>query len=128
MEIPLMVFAYVSFFLHTSLATTYTPHDSLSQELQIRNCLALFELALDIDDATLLDEVFTADVVATFGPPYTPYVGLPAIEAAIAFPLKNLTTQMSSTSAVVNCTDQARPQSVSYFTASNFLKGQLLLS
>ena len=103
-----------------SLVRAYTPCIDSATELQIRNRLALFAQAIDFDQYYLFGEVFTANVNATFGPPYTPYIGLQAVEEANSF-FKNVTTQISISSIVVNCTDQQAPESVSYFMATNFV-------
>ena len=105
--------------------TTYTPCAPPTLELQIRNRLALFGLALDIDDFTLLSEVFTSDVMANFGPTPT-YNGLAAVEAANEY-FKNVTTQIVISNIFVNCTDQQAPQSLSYFTANNFINDTQLI-
>ena len=107
-------------FPQPSLVQAYTPCNDPATELQIRNRLALFAQAIDFDQYHLFAEVFTANVNTTFGPPYTPYIGLEAVEEANSF-FRNVTTQISISSTVVNCTDQQAPESVSYFLATNFV-------
>ncbi|KAG7005240.1 hypothetical protein G7Y79_00021g051070 [Physcia stellaris] len=116
----LLPLATLSLFPRSSLTRAYTPCIDPNTELQIRNRLALFAQAIDFDQYSLFREVFTANVNATFGPPYTPYIGLQAVEEANSF-FKNVTTQISISSIVVNCTDQQAPESVSYFLATNFV-------
>ena len=121
----LILLTHILYIFHIDASATYTPCTSPTTELQIRNRLALFALALDIDDFSLLDEVFTNDVSANFGPTPT-YMGLQAVEAAQEY-LTNVTTQIIVGTIVVNCTDQQRPESVSYFIASNFINDTQLV-
>ena len=103
-----------------SLAAVYTQCTSPIQELQIRNRLSIFAQAIDFDNYPLLNEVFTKDVNATFDNSGTLYRGLDAIISAYE-PFRNITSQISISTVVVNCTNQKTPQSVSYFTAANFI-------
>ena len=103
-----------------SLAAVFTPCISSTEELQIRNRLSIFAQAIDFDDYSLFNEVFTRDVNASFDNSGTLYLGLDAIVSAYS-PFRNVSTQITISTVVVNCTDQKTPQSVSYFTAANFI-------
>lgn len=99
------------------------PHpDTTAAELQIRNKISLYSLALDAKDFGLLEQVFSTDVVVNYN--YTgPGLlnGVPAVQAYVAEQLKGLVTQHTISTTVVDFGPpglQHPPNSTAYLVAN----------
>lgn len=92
-----------------SLGSATVPHytaqsDTIAAELQIRNKLSLYALAVDSKNFGLLAEVFAETAVASFGspPPNDILHGLAAVQAFIKAQVKGIITQHTISTAVVD--------------------------
>lgn len=110
------------------MAETSLGHGRADTDLEIRNKLSLYAIRLDTKEFGLLDEVFTADVVANYSLPGTAgtYYGLTAVEDFLKSNLPpNVVTQHAITTIVIDFSDESTPTSVSYVTANYFGQGNL---
>lgn len=112
----------------------HAPHpDTGAAELQIRNKLALYALAVDTKELGLLDEVFTTDAVFNY-PDIGLLHGVAALQTYINEVVRGLVTQHTISTMVVDFGppgQQHAPNSTAYLVA-NFpgqrnLTGQLLV-
>ena len=77
-----------------TLITAFTPLKHAKDELEIRNKISLYALAIDTKDFGLLSQVFTSDVVIDYHVPDSgPLAGLPAVQAYLAKALDGFVTQ-----------------------------------
>lgn len=107
----------------TTFAHDQSPHpDTTAAELQIRNKISLYTLAIDAKDYGLLEQIFTTDVVVNYN--YTglgPLNGVPAVQAFLTEQLQGLVTQHTISSTVVDFGPpglQHTPNSTAYLVAN----------
>ncbi|MCJ1423799.1 hypothetical protein MMC29_001684 [Sticta canariensis] len=107
----------------TTFANYHPPHpDTTAAELQIRNKISLYTLAIDAKDYGLLEQVFTTDVVVNYN--YTGLgllTGVPAVQAFLAEQLQGLVTQHTISTTVVDFGPpglQHTPNSTAYLVAN----------
>lgn len=109
-----------------SLATAY-PNSLLAQnpiyELQIRNTLAHYPLAIDGKNFSALDLVFAPDVVANYSPPLGVVTGLENVMKVLESALEKVTSQHALSTTVVEILDGGRAKTLSYLTANQFGTG-----
>lgn len=109
-----------------SLATAY-PNSLLAQnpiyELQIRNTLAHYPLAIDGKNFSALNLVFVPDVVANYSPPLGVVTGLHNVMKVLESALEKVTTQHALSTTVVEILDGGRAKTLSYLTATHFGRG-----
>lgn len=72
-----------------------------TEELKVRTTLSRFALFIDDDDFDNLDQIFTQDVFADYGPGATSD-GLPAFAAFLKFGLEGLVSQHAISSTVID--------------------------
>lgn len=110
-----------------ALACAYTPLPSAKDELEIRNKLSLYAIALDTKDFALLNQVFTTDVVIDYQVPDTGFLrGLPAVKAYLVKALTGFVTQHAMSSTVVEVVNKAGDvNSTVYLVATDFGQGNL---
>ena len=88
-------------FSHLPLITAYTPVPSPADELQIRNKLSLYAIAIDNKDFGLLSQVFTQDVHINFPSPGGENLnGLPAVQEYLKAQLDGFVTQHTLSTTV----------------------------
>ena len=81
---------------------SYVPVNSASSELEIRNRLSLYSIALDTKSFDILDQVFTPDVVVNYQVPQGGvFTGLPAVKAYLVKSLTGFVTQHTLSTTVV---------------------------
>lgn len=111
----------------TAFGHYHPPHaDITAAELEIRNKISLYTLALDGKDYRLLEEVFTTDTVVDYST--TRLTGLPAVQAYVNEQLRGLVTQHTISSTVVDFGrpgQQHAPNSTAYLVANYFGQGNL---
>lgn len=103
-------------------------HGRADTDWEIRNKLSLYAIRVDTKQFDLLDEIFTADVVANYGLPGTVgiYYGLIAVENFLKSNLPlNVVTRHAITTTVIDLSDESTPISVAYVTASYYGQGNL---
>ena len=93
-------------------------------ELEIRQKISLYALAIDQKNFGLLSDVFTPNAVANY-PPNNIITGLPAIQAFLKSQLADIVTQHTISSTVVDFVDKRFPNSTSYLVAYYFGQGNL---
>lgn len=72
-----------------------------TEELKVRTTLSQFTIFIDDDDFDHLDQIFTQDVFADYGPGATSD-GLPAFAAFLKLGLEGLVSQHAISSTVIN--------------------------
>ena len=93
-------------------------------ELEIRQKIPLYSLAIDQKNFGLLSDVFTPNAVAKY-PPNSVVQGLPNIQAFLKSQLANFVTQHTISSTVVDFVDKRSPNSTAYLVAYYFGQGNL---
>lgn len=105
----------------------HPPHpDTSAAELQIRNKISLYALAIDAKDYSLLEEVFTTDAVVNFNG--TVLDNMPALQAFLTAQLQGLVTEHTISTTVVNFgppVQQYTPNSTAYLVAHYLGQGNL---
>ena len=96
-------------------------------ELQIRNKLSLYAIAVDTKDFGLLTDFFTETAIANYSapPPNDIYRGLPAIQEFLKVSVKDFVSQHAISSTLVDMTNEASPNSTAYVVASFLGQGNL---
>ncbi|KAK6439278.1 hypothetical protein LTR95_004514 [Oleoguttula sp. CCFEE 5521] len=102
---------------------TQQPFSAVDYEA-IRNTLSRYCIALDAKDFSLLDRVFTPDVVAKY--PFGPALeGVEAIQAKISDRLKHITSQHALTTQTIEiAADGKTAETTTYFTGIHFGQGK----
>ena len=107
----------------TACAQYHPPHpDTAAAELQIRNKISLYALAIDAKNFGLLDQIFTPDAVVDYN--YTGQGvlnGVAAVKAYVAEQLQGLVTQHTISTTVVDFGppgQQHTPNSTAYLVAN----------
>ncbi|KAL6722055.1 hypothetical protein ACLMJK_001160 [Lecanora helva] len=90
---------------------------------QILNTLSLYPLSVDGKDFDSLSLVFTDDAIVNLSAPLGVATPLSAIKTTIAQSLAPVDSQHAYGTQIVNIVDECRAQSISYFTASQFGRG-----
>ena len=107
-----------------SLAPSYSAallHQDLTAELQIRDTLSLYPLAIDGKNFAALDLVFTPDVVANYSPPLNVLTPLANVITALNESLRPVTTQHLLGTQIIDVRPGAcEARSLTYYTASHF--------
>ena len=118
--IGLLSFAKMSFCYEYCLDTAV--------ELQIRNKLSLYAIAVDTKDFSLLSEVFTQIAIADYSapPPNNIYHGLPAIQEFLKESVNTAVTQHTISSTVVDSINGFSPNSTAYVVANCLGHGDLI--
>lgn len=113
----------------TTFANYHTPHsDTTAAELQIRNKLSLYALALDAKEYGLLEEVFTTDTVIDYPGAGRLLRGVPALQAYMMGQLQSRVTQHTISTTVVDFGppgQQHTPNSTAYLVANFLGQGNL---
>lgn len=109
------------------MTSAFTPLSSATDELQIRNKISLYAIALDTLNLTLLDEVFTSDVMINYQlPGGGVFYGLPAVKTFLVQSLTGFVTQHTLSTTLVEQTDQkGGVKSVAYLVANYIGQGNL---
>ena len=116
--------------LFLSLASACAQVSSSSDELQIRNKLSLYPIALDTQNFALLDQVFTANTVVDYQIPGTSVLhGLPDVKAYLVKALTGFVTEHTLSTIVVEEINRkgdvnSSAYLVAYYYGQNSLKGQ----
>ena len=92
-------------------------------ELEIRQKISLYALAIDQKNFGLLSDVFTPNAVANY--PNRVVQGLPAIQTFLKAQLADIVTQHTISSTVVDFVNKRSPNSTSYLVAYSFGQGNL---
>ena len=92
-------------------------------ELEIRQKISLYALAIDQKNFGLLSDVFTPNAVANY--PNSVVRGLPAIQTFLKAQLADIVTQHTISSTVVDFVNKRSPNSTSYLVAYYFGQGNL---
>lgn len=113
--------------LVTAVLTYPTTHLQGFIDVQIRDKLALYSIALDTKNFALLSEVLTADVEASYGlsPPNALVHGLAENQKVLKAAIDGYVTQETISSTVVDFIDENSPNSTAYLVANYFGKGNL---
>lgn len=103
------------------------PYNTDGAELQIRNKLALFAIAIDNKDFDLFGLIFTKNVVARFGldPPQDVLRGLENVKNATKVAVDVIVTQNTVSTIFVNFTNLYEPTSISYLLGNYLGQGNL---
>lgn len=113
----------LSLLFFTSFVTAITFGDPRS-ELQIRNRLSIYALALDSKDFNRLNQVFTNDVVGRFFPPPNDVLnGLETVKKFIADALDDIVTQHTLSTTVVEFSSPTAANSTTYLVANYIGQG-----
>ena len=111
----------LNFFL-ALLFIIFPPLPSAKDELQIRNKLSLYTIALDTKSFTLLDQVFTPDVVIDYRALDASILyGLPVVKTYLVKSLTGFVTQHTLSSTVVEATDQKGNVNSTVYLVANYL-------
>ncbi|KAF7505689.1 hypothetical protein GJ744_000538 [Endocarpon pusillum] len=103
-------------------ASAFTPLRSATDELQIRNKLSLYAIALDTKNLVLLDQVFTPDAVIVYpGPAASILHGLPALKTYLGKALTGFVTQHTLSTTVVEQTDGREGVNSTVYLVANYL-------
>ena len=105
----------------TQPTLSYICHSDIGSELQIRNRLSLYAIAVDTKNFGLLTEVFTQNAIADYSapPPNNIYYGLPAIQEFLKLSLNSsAVSQHAISTTVADFTDSFSPNSTAYVVAS----------
>lgn len=94
-----------------------------TEELKVRSTLSRFTFLIDDDDFDHLDQIFTHDVFADYGPGATSD-GLPAFAAFLKLGLKGLVSQHALSSTVIEDHGHSL-NSTAYVTATFLGQGKL---
>ncbi|KAI9796348.1 MAG: hypothetical protein M1833_006353 [Piccolia ochrophora] len=123
-----LLFIIIPTFSLLSTALPFFPCASATDELQIRNKLAIYSVALDTKNLDLLDEVFTADAAVTYplDPPNDKINGLPALKQVLEDQLRGVVTQQALSTLVVECGPHRAPNSTTYLSATYLGQGDLV--
>lgn len=110
-SLPLLFFA--------SFVTAIVFGDPVS-ELQIRNRLSIYAVALDSKDFNRLNQVFTTDVVGRFGfpPPNDVINGLETVKKFLAGALDDIVTQHTLSTTVVEFSSPTAANTTTYLVAN----------
>lgn len=112
----------------TTLGRDLPPHpENITAELQIRNKISLYALALDAKDYGLVGDIFTADAVVNY-PGIGPLSGVPAVQAYVKTQLEGLVTQHTMSTIMVDFGPpglQTIPRSTAYLIANFLGQGDL---
>lgn len=92
-------------------------------ELEIRQKISLYALAIDQKNFGILSDVFTPNSVANY--PNGLVQGLPAIQTFLKAQLADIVTQHTISSTVVDFVNKRSPNSTSYLVAYYFGQGNL---
>ncbi|KAK3170332.1 hypothetical protein OEA41_009719 [Lepraria neglecta] len=109
------------------LPSTYNPSTyplSATPVAQILNTLSLYPLAIDGKNFSALTLVFTNDIIANYSPPIGVVSGLSNVNAVLQESLAPVDTQHSYGTQAVKLMGEAQARSLSYFTASQFGRGE----
>ncbi|KAL8784764.1 MAG: hypothetical protein Q9195_008900 [Heterodermia aff. obscurata] len=121
MRFNLLCVLFCTFILALADASRYT--GGLA-ELEIRQKISLYALAIDQKNFALLSDVFTPTAVANY-PPNSLVRGLPAIQAFLKTQLGDIVTQHTLSSTVVDFVNPRAPNSTAYLVAYYFGQGNL---
>ena len=126
-----MEYQLVALIILISLLSAYiqsTPTQAIKDELEIRNKLALYAVAIDSQDWDTLDEIFTPNIVANYHiPDHEVLHGLPAVKSFVVKQLTGTVVQHTVDTIVV----EPRPsptgdiKSTSYVVANTLGQGKL---
>ncbi len=96
-------------------------------DIQTRDKISLYALAIDNKNFPLLSEVFTPDTTAKFSllPPNELLHGLTETQHVLKGALKDYVTQHTLSTTVVDLLDGSEPNSTAYLVAHYFGKGNL---
>lgn len=96
-------------------------------DVQIRDKISLYSIALDTKNFALLSEILTVDVVGNYGlpPPNTLIHGLPENQKVLKAAIDGFVTQETISTTVVDFIDESSPNSTAYLVANYFGKGNL---
>lgn len=111
-------------FLIASLPVTsaFISLRSPTDELQIRNKLSLYTIAIDTQNFALLDQIFIPDVVFDYQVPDTSILyGLPAVKTYLVKALTGFVTQHTLSTTVVEQTDLKGGVNSTAYLVANFL-------
>ncbi len=99
----------------------------LTVQLQIRNTLALYPLAIDGKNFAALNRVFTCDVVANYSAPLNVIADLYSLQAVLKESLSYVITQHSFATQVIDVLEGGcEAKSLTYFTAAHFGQGDYI--
>lgn len=120
---PILLFFYLanaSFVYPTNYLQTLT-------DVQIREKISIYSLAIDTKNFALLSEVFAENITANFSlpPPNELIHGLAECQQVLKASLKDYVTQHTISTTVVDFTDETSPNSTAYLVANYFGKGNL---
>lgn len=111
----------------SSLPTVYPSSLTVQNpalELQIRNTLSHYPLAIDGKNFPALSLVFTQDVVANYSAPLGVLTGLASVISTLEASLAPVNTQHALSTQVVEILDgEMEAMTLSYFTATHFGMG-----
>ena len=126
-----MLFSHSLGFTLLHLATTVLTYPTTQlqafTDVQIRDKLSLYSIALDTKNFALLSEVLTVDVVANYGlpPPNTVVHGLAENQKVLKAAIDGFITQETISTTDVDFSHENSPNSTAYLVANYFGKGNL---
>ena len=96
-------------------------------DVQIRDKISLYSIALDTKNFALLSEVLTVDTVGNYGlpPPNALVHGLADNQKVLKAAIDGYVTQETISTTVVDFIDESSPNSTAYLVANYFGKGNL---
>lgn len=104
------------------ITSAFTPLPSAIDELEIRNKLSLYAIALDTQNFALLDQVFTPDAVIDYRVPEASILyGLPAVKTYLVKMLTGFVTQHTLSTTVVEQTDRNGGVNSTVYLVANYL-------
>lgn len=123
----------ISYFEDTTPTTRYAlghyaqPYLTVGADLEIRNKIALYSIALNDRNFGLLDNVFTENVTARLGVPKSGDVtrGRTDLKNGLKVILNSLATQHMDSTIFVNFTNLYEPKPISYLVANYLGQGGL---
>lgn len=113
--------------LANTVLTYPTTHLQGFIDVQIRDKISLYSIALDTKNFALLSEVLTVDTVGNYGlpPPNTLIHGLAENQKVLKASIDGFVTQETISTTVVDFVDESSPNSTAYLGAHYFGKGNL---
>ena len=121
------IVALLGLFLFARSTLSHGSCSATAAELQIRNKLSLYAIAVDTKDFGLLADVFTKSAVANYSapPPNDIFRGLPAIQEFLKVSVRDFVSQHAISSTLIDMKNRLSPNSTAYVVASFLGQGNL---
>ncbi|MCJ1460074.1 hypothetical protein MMC28_010453 [Mycoblastus sanguinarius] len=117
----------ILFHLANTVLTYPTTQLQAFTDVQIRDQISLYSIALDTKNFALLSEVLTVDTVGNYGlpPPNTILNGLAENQKVLKATIDGFVMQETISTTVVDFIDESSPNSTAYLVANYFGQGNL---